>query len=259
MSTPESHVTQSSAGSARSSLPFEDDKCADEGVGRDDNKIGLAVIDERPLTRASLSTMLQASGPDFTVSSFSSVAELLSAFAGNPGKFGLVLLSIGAANVSEHRVRECLEHLKQALAEVPVVVLSDCDDTASIRQAFRCGVRGYLSTTLSPPVVIEGLRLVCAGGTFVPADPVLKSLEDRPSAVSEKHSNSAKPAPLEKLTPRQREVLACLGRAKSNKEIACELQMQENTVKIHVRHILQKLKVTNRTHAAVLAYQMHVR
>jgi DNA-binding NarL/FixJ family response regulator len=258
----------SQGGSAAVGLPFgagegpylaaQDAIHANESARRYDSKMRLALVDERPLTRASFSTMLQTSGPEFTVSSFSSVAELLSAFASNASKLELVVLSIGAANVSDHKVREHIQQTRGALADVPVVVLSDCEDTACIRQTLRYGVRGYLPTTLNPAVVIEGLRVVRAGGTFVPADLMLKGFDDQPSTVVETHPNSVKPSTLAGLTPRQREVLECLRQAKSNKEIACELQLQENTVKIHVRHILQRLKVANRTRAALLASHMRL-
>jgi len=222
---------------------------------REDKEIRLALVDKRPLTRMSFSAMLRTEGLEFTVSSFCDVDDLLRAVADNHSEVDLVLLSVGAEHVSDHR--GCFERLRQTLAHVPVVVLSDCDDTVCIRQAFRYGVRGYLPTTLNPAAVIEGLRLVRSGGTFVPAAPPLKDLEHRLSAAVTKHY--AKPDTLEGLTPRQREVIQGLEQAKSNKEIALELQMQESTVKLHVRHILQKLKVTNRTHAALLASQMRLR
>jgi len=58
------------------------------------------------------------------------------------------------------------------------------------------------------------------------------------------------------LTSRQQQVLACLKRARSNKEIARELSMSEATVKVHVRQVMKKLGALNRTHAAVLAVDL---
>jgi DNA-binding NarL/FixJ family response regulator len=226
---------------------------ASESSARDGRRTRLALVDERSLTRASISLLLRTTGPEFAISSFSSVTDLLSSCANRSNEFGLILLSIGAAKLSEHRVQERIEQLRQALADVPVVILSDCDDTACIREAFRYGVRGYLPTTLEPPVVLEGLRLVRAGGTFVPADLVLIDVGNPLSVAKENRLDSTKPATLEGLTPRQREVFEWLRQGKSNKVIAFELQMPENTVKIHVRHILQRLKASNRTHAAAVA------
>jgi DNA-binding NarL/FixJ family response regulator len=169
-----------------------------------------------------------------------------------------VLLSIGSASVSDDPVRECIEQLRAALDDIPVVLLADCEDVSCISQAFRWGVRGYIPTRLKAPVVIEALRLVQAGGTFLPADLLVKALEDEPSSSSVvgKQLTSVEPTTVADLTPRQREVLERLRRGMPNKLIAYELQMQEGTVKVHVRHIMKKLKATNRTQAALLATQV---
>lgn len=225
---------------------------------RDDNKTELALIDERPLTRVSVSQLLGGSGAEFTIYAFSSPAELLSDYPGDSNELGLVLLSIGAAKVTDEPVRECIEQLRRALPEVPVVILSDCEDAYCITQAFQYGVRGYIPTRLHLPVVIEAIRLVQAGGTFLPADLVLQALEDEPSSVEEKHFDCIEPTSLAGLgmTPRQLQVLDRLRQGKSNKLIAYELEMQESTVKVHMRHIMKKLKATNRTHAALLASRL---
>jgi DNA-binding NarL/FixJ family response regulator len=68
--------------------------------------------------------------------------------------------------------------------------------------------------------------------------------------------NDARIRILQDLTPRQKEVLQLLRKGKSNKIIAYELNMQESTVKVHVRQIMKKLKAINRTHAVFLASQI---
>lgn len=227
---------------------------------RGDTKTRLALVDERPLRRACISVLLQTIGPEFAISSFSNATDLLSGCVSHCEEPGLILLSIGGANVSHLPVRESIEQLRLALADVPLVILSDCDDAARIREAFSYGVRGYLPTTIDPPVAIDGLKLIRAGGAYVPADLLSMGTADQLSAAAmDKQPDSVRSTMLEGLTPREREVFEWLRQGKSNKAIAFELQMQENTVKIHVRHILQRLKVTNRTRAALVAYQARVR
>jgi two-component system nitrate/nitrite response regulator NarL len=64
--------------------------------------------------------------------------------------------------------------------------------------------------------------------------------------------------PAETLSPREREILRCLARGASNKEIARELDVAESTVKIHVQHILRKLELTSRVQAAVWAVEHRI-
>jgi DNA-binding NarL/FixJ family response regulator len=130
-------------------------------------------------------------------------------------------------------------------------------------------VRGYIPTTFNPRVAVEAMRLVHAGGTFVPASALKqcgnghrrvqgdRSEVDEPAAAPPVAAPGAEAgngeALLRELTPRQREVLRLLCEGKPNKIIAHALHMQEGTVKVHVRQIMKKLKATNRTQVAFLA------
>jgi DNA-binding NarL/FixJ family response regulator len=101
-------------------------------------------------------------------------------------------------------------------------------------------------------MVIQVIRLVLAGGTFIPPG----VLEAGEASDDSGDSQEFEPGPrryLAELTPRQGEVFELLRQGKSNKLIAYELGMQESTVKVHVRQIMRKLKAINRTHAVFLA------
>ena len=88
------------------------------------------------------------------------------------------------------------------------------------------------------------MHLVCAGGTFAPANALLSSSGAR---------DGAEGAPLiEGFTQRQAQILDCLRRGMANKLIAYELNMCESTVKVHIRNIMKKLKATNRTQVVYL-------
>ena len=129
-------------------------------------------------------------------------------------------------------------------------------DSQCIGEALRQGIRGYIPTTLTSRILIEALRLIQAGGTFIPADALSEALSDRRSTAAETNSAAARLGAC-RLTPRQSQVLELLRSGKPNKIIAYELAMRESTVKVHVRQIMRKLHATNRTEAAFLASNLH--
>jgi DNA-binding NarL/FixJ family response regulator len=127
---------------------------------------------------------------------------------------------------------------------VPVAILSDYEDPENIRAAFDLGVRGYIPTSLASLVAAQAVHLICAGGTFAPADALLSSAGTRGGGDG---------APvIEGFTQRQAQILDCLRRGMANKLIAYELNMCESTVKVHIRNIMKKLNATNRTQVVYL-------
>jgi DNA-binding NarL/FixJ family response regulator len=156
-----------------------------------------------------------------------------------PGEFS------ASANPSQ------LARLAQIMKEVPVVVLSDCEDLDPVVDAIARGARGYIPTSLSLAIVSQALRLVEAGGIFMPAGSVMAALQ-----ASETQRSTAAGAGGTLLTPRQTAVVAAIGKGKANKIIAHELNMHESTVKVHVRRIMKKLNAKNRTEVALMANEL---
>ncbi|MCO6440134.1 MAG: response regulator transcription factor [Nitrococcus mobilis] len=165
------------------------------------------------------------------------------------------VVRIGRAQVTDLGVCNDVNRLKQSLVDVPVVILSEREEPHCILNALRFGVHSYISTRLNPEVVIQALRLIQVGGTFIPPNILLESFEGM--RVAKERGGVFSPTLLQGFTPRQSEVLQLLREGKSNKIIAYELKMQESTVKVHVRQIMKKLKAINRTQVAVLAYQIY--
>jgi DNA-binding NarL/FixJ family response regulator len=199
----------------------------------------VVVIEKRSLIRECLAACI-ASLSGHRVISFPDLETCLAA-AETPSASLLVLCDPGTLTRAE------LEQLSLLIGQLPVVVLSDGEDLEEILRAIRHGVRGYIPTSLTLPVMIEALRLVRAGGTFVPAQSIVSGL--RPGSSDGLSEQAQKPV----LTARQTEVVAAIGRGKANKEIALELNMSESTVKVHVRRIMKKLSATNRTKVALMA------
>lgn len=211
----------------------------------------FVLIDRQPLRRAWVLASLDGWELGGAVTAFASAGEIAPRVADRAIRIDLVILSVGNATVSDPVVADELRWLRANLPEVPVTLLADRDDAASMLAALRAGVRGYLPTSIGPEVARKALALVLAGGSYAPPSVLLDT--DAPAADGPPRSpaEAASCAKLEELTPRQREVLALLGQGRPNKVIAQRLAMCESTVKVHVRQIMRKLGAANRTEVAL--------
>jgi DNA-binding NarL/FixJ family response regulator len=135
--------------------------------------------------------------------------------------------------------------LAAALPHAPILVAAECDDPARAHAILRAGAKGFLPVSHSLKVLMGALERVRAGGTYVPL-----ALSE---AAPQKAPEQIQSGPLQVLTRRQRDVLALIAVGKSNKLIADALNMSESTVKAHVKQIIRRLRVANRTQAALLA------
>jgi DNA-binding NarL/FixJ family response regulator len=216
---------------------------------RSDRASSIALIDERPLMRHCFGRWLEESARDAQIVTVASPAEVLDNT--QLGKEAhLIVFSIGAARVGDPDVLDSIHGLARTLPEVPIVLLSDRDDVEEVAKAIRHGVRGYVPTKLELSELAAAIHCVEAGGTFVPADTLIRFvLHQRPTATSglEVEKNL-----WDGLTPREMEVVARLRQGKPNKVIAYELEISESTVKAFVRRILIKLNALNRTEVAHL-------
>jgi DNA-binding NarL/FixJ family response regulator len=118
------------------------------------------------------------------------------------------------------------------------IVLSSFIEDEKLLPAVRAGAAGYLLKDVEPQQLVEAIRTVHAGGALLHPRVASRLLEEMAS---------------DPLTPREREVLALIGRGMANKVIARELSLSEKTVKAHVSSILAKLGVSDRTQAALYA------
>jgi DNA-binding NarL/FixJ family response regulator len=211
----------------------------------------VILIDDRTLTRQCLAHWLELSDPHLRIVGVPRLdqPERLRHY----GRIDLAVLSIGSFLAADPVVAAMLGRLHEMMPEVPQIVVSDREDIRAVTEAIKRGVRGYIPTSLDPHVVVEALRFVQAGGTFVPASALINAATA--AAADPGPATSAGPTAFG-FTRREREVLGHLRQGKPNKIIAYELKMQESTVKVHVRRIMKKLNATNRTQAAFLAQQM---
>ena len=225
----------------------------DGSLASDELPISMALIDPKPLTRQSIRDVLTETFPEYAMVAVSTCEELLEIDERQIGKLDLVVIYIRNEGLTNTWVQSALELLRVRLPEASTVVLADSDEVAEVNRALTHGVRGYIPTSVECGVAVAALRLISAGGTFVPAGALRSTaakLDGQPEGERQRRSDGRD------LTPRELSVIDLLREGKPNKVIAAQLDMQVNTVKVHVRNILKKLNATNRTHAAFVANRL---
>ncbi len=138
-----------------------------------------------------------------------------------------------------------MRELRVIVPDTRVIVLTSFLDDDKLLPAVRAGAAGYLLKNARPEELVRAVHTAHAGEALL--DPVVAA------RLVETLAADGGAEPLDRLTPREREVLVLIGRGFPNKLIARELGLAEKTVKTHVGHVLAKLGVTDRTQAAVAA------
>ncbi|GAA0407155.1 response regulator transcription factor [Streptomyces luteireticuli] len=216
--------------------------------------IRVLIADDDALVRAGIRAIVQA-GPGITV-----VGE-----AGDGAE--------AVAQARQHRPDVVLMDLdmpgcdglaatRRLLAEpVPpkILVLTTFGLDEHIVDALHAGASGFLLKQLSPQKLIHAVSTVAAGGTVLSGAVAQQLLAHAPRSRDRRAEDDRARALLGRLSGREREVLALLGRGLSNSEIAARLHMGISTVKTYVSRSLTKLDVDNRTQAALLAQELGLR
>jgi len=211
----------------------------------------LVIVEKRPLLRECLEQCLLGHSPGELVSC-ASVDQLISrlegAWSAEPAGDLLVVYSVGSQFIDAATSLKISRILKYGRG-IRLVVLSERDEASQATAALEQGASGFIPMTMSLNVVSEAIRLVQAGGLYVPASSLLAANRPHESKGAEGASG------LSGLTTRQLAVLEAVRRGKANKIIAYELNMCESTVKVHLRNIMKKLRARNRTEAAFMIHE----
>ncbi|MFE9427876.1 response regulator [Kitasatospora sp. NPDC006697] len=141
----------------------------------------------------------------------------------------------------------------ERLAQVLVLTTFDLDEY--VYGALRAGAAGFLLKTVDAAGLVGAVRSVAAGDGLIAPELAWRLISEF-AATRPERGRPADPAALAALTPREREVLGCLGEGLSNAEIAARLGMAEPTVKTHVSRLLGKLDLRSRAQAAVLVREL---
>jgi DNA-binding NarL/FixJ family response regulator len=143
---------------------------------------------------------------------------------------------------------QAMRELRERGSRARVIVLTSFLEDERLLPALRSGAAGYLLKNVQPQELARAVRVAAAGETLIDpavATRLVDALED-----------DGREERAEQLTPRERQVLALIGRGFANKRIALELGIAEKTVKTHVGNVLSKLGVADRTQAALYAARM---
>lgn len=164
----------------------------------------------------------------------------------------IVLLDLNMPDIDGLAV---LKRLSEKHPTLPAVVLSASTSRNDMQRALAVGALGYIPKESTGPVMLNALRLVLAGGVYVP--PILANLQTRDTQAADSldpGNNGDKPNA--HLTARQRDVLHLLAQGLPNKSIANRLGVAEATVKMHVTAIMRALDVANRTQIVIAAERL---
>lgn len=206
----------------------------------------LAYLDHQALTRDCVAGQLAVLLPEYSIETCCDAFEIRTCLT-----FGLpscIVFHAHSVSVAEPAMVEEMALLREVLGAVPIVILSNLEAPEHVADAVRYGAAAYLLSSLPLQSVAEAIRLVGAGCSVVPL--AARSMSTR-SWPEPDFLLGSSPDQVH-LTPRQMEVLRGLWQGKQNKLIAYELKMSEGTVKVHVKHIMKKLHVKNRTQVALI-------
>lgn len=215
------------------------------GVSQPMQPLRILLADDHALFRKGLTSLL-ASRKDFVVvaEAGDGVEAIERARSVKPD---LILMDVNMPHCSG---LEAVEIIKQELPHVTIIMLTVSDDEADLFTAIKHGAQGYLLKNLEPHQLYGMLEKLKQGEAPISGVMAAKILHE----FSQPEPSAVQPAPTgEELTPREIEVLEQVITGATNREIAEVLCITENTVKIHLRNILEKLHVQNRVQAAVYA------
>ncbi len=194
----------------------------------------ILIVDDHDLFRAGLNMILKQ---DERISSVLEAGSVMEALEHGQTEIDLILSDIQMPGLNG---LDGIKVLKEKFGSTPIIMLSASHDTGDMQNALESGAEGFLPKSSSAEMIIKSIAAVMTGSQCFPED---KDLE-------RKNKNDKHP---EELTARQLQVLSLLCEGKPNKIIARELDLSENTVRVHVSAILSLLGVASRSEAMLVA------
>jgi DNA-binding NarL/FixJ family response regulator len=146
---------------------------------------------------------------------------------------------------------EACTAIKEVVPSTKIVILTISDEESDLFQAVRAGANGYLLKDVPGEEIADGIRAVVNGNSLISPSMASALLSEFAEMSRRAETRPQMPAP--KLTDRELQVLRLVARGMANRDIASELFISENTVKNHVRNILEKLQLHSRMEAVVYA------
>lgn len=205
--------------------------------------VSTCLIDQNVFFREGLRSLL--ADTDFYISG--SYPDFAAARDIARQKDGAALVMIGVEDEADD-MKAMIRAVKSAFPESRIAVLTARTEPGCIVSAFAAGADGYLSRDISPPVLIGSLNMIMVGEKIYPTA-LLNMFAERDSG----DRDTSAPYAGHRLSYRETQVLRFLSAGETNKQIARDLSITEATVKVHIKAVLRKLDLSNRTQAAVWA------
>jgi two-component system NarL family response regulator len=206
--------------------------------------VRVVVVDDQELFRRGLTMLLGIEDGIEVVGEASNGAEGVALVVSSVPD--VVLLDVRMPKQSG--IEACVA-IKDAVPMTKIIMLTVSDDEADLYEAVKSGASGYLLKDSSIEEVAQGIRVVADGQSLISPSMAAKLIDEFKTMA--KPERSAGPAL--KLTERELEVLRLVARGLSNRDVAANLAISENTVKNHVRNILEKLQLHSRMEAVMYA------
>lgn len=213
----------------------------------------VLIVDDHAVLRDGIKLMLTTLEPDIAVYEAATAAEafnLVQHFA----DLDLVLLDLDLPD--DNQGLQTLDTLCKLLPVVPIIVLSANEKTSTVQETIKLGAKGYLPKSSPQQIMHNAIRLVLAGGIYIPPTTLDTTGEIESGSVENIQDNSRKDGLSDRLTPRQIEILKLIAQGKTNNEIAHLLSMSAATVRTHLTMIFKRMGVKNRTEAGHIAHKL---
>jgi two-component system nitrate/nitrite response regulator NarL len=229
----------------------------EESSAGQESPIRIIVADDRRLCRECVRLLIESIDPDLEVVEAEHAERIRERLTSEPGHC-VVLYNLVITDVEGI---EYVASLSKSIGDVPLVVMCDTSERELMKGCLERGAKAFLPSTTAGPMLVAILRLVLAKGVYAPPELVLdvdfgkhaEAMSGRKRTGNSTRREAAIAEHFPMLTRRQRDVLALISLGMSNREIADNLEMCENTVKAHVKQVMRKLRAENRTQAALMA------
>lgn len=196
-------------------------------------RIRILAVDDHPMLREGIAAAI-ARQPDMVlVGEAVNGREAIEAFRTTRPDVTLMDLQMPDMNGVE-----AISAIRADFPSARIIVLTTYKGDVQALRALKAGASGYLLKSALRKEMMDAIRTVFAGRPSIPAEIALQIAEH---------------VAADALSEREVEVLRCVARGAANKEVAIQLHISEETVKVHVKHILEKLAATDRTHAVTIA------
>ena len=203
----------------------------------------VLIADDHALFRDALDKLIESLDNSATVIQAANYLQTLKILDTEP-HFDMVVADLEMHDLPSWE--QGIDELKKSAGDARLVVVSAAENPRNIRNALEKGASGYISKRAESKILLNALKLIAEGGTYIPP-----TLLNKNSPVYQGRQSKM-------LTSRQNQVLNLVAQGLSNKQIAYEIGVSEATVKLHINALLRSVGANNRTQAVITAQKMGI-